>query len=262
MKNPTLLLTPDAVTDYMSKLFRTDVFKKSLAEPNGYIAKLVQSFAAKPRIIFEMTDPSLERAHFYTWMGASPLRSYQNDAIHDLYYHHEMWHSVTMPYYPEMPFESWKHKMTENEFYSSLESEALVYFSLPGLREQAFNFPIWVDRFLQNDKTKEMSRPALQQLLCSERRRAMVAPLDEVEQHVSDYVESNEAWSAIWQNSYNLIETHMYQHNMSCTLNPRESMATHMRFFDENRPQNGGVPFQVEAEEFQRVYQRLFTPTA
>lgn len=261
MKNHTLLLTPDAVTDYMKQLFRTDVFKKSMAEPNGYIANLVQSFASKPRVIFEMSDASLERAHFYTWMGASPLRTYQNDAIHDLYYHHEMWHSVTMPYYPEMPFESWKHKMTENEFYSSLESEALVYFALPGLREQAFSFPIWVDRFLQSDEVKNLNHAEIQQLLCAERRRAMVAPMDEVEQHVSDYVESNEAWSSIWKASYNEVERHMYQHNINCMRNPKDSIEDHLKFFDSHRPANGGVPFQDEAVAFQQVYQRLFTPT-
>lgn len=260
MKNPTLLLTPDAVTQYMGDLFRTDTFRKSLAEPNGYIARLVNNFASKPRVIFDMSDAKLERAHFYTWMGASPRRDYQSDAIHDLYYHHEMWHSVTMPYYPEMPFESWKHKMTENEFYSSLESEAFVYFALPGLREQTFSFPIWVDRFLQKDGMSDLSRADLYKLLCSERRRAMAAPLDAVEQHVSDYVESNEAWSSIWKNSYNAIETHMYQHLMSCTVNPKESIAKHLNFFDSHRPSAGGVPFQEEAVAFQQVYQRLFTP--
>lgn len=264
MKNQTLLLTPDAVKKHMQSLFRTDIFRKSLNEPDGYIARLVDSFAARPRLFFEMTDPSLERAHFYTWMGAIPAREYRNDTVHDLYYHHEMWHSVTMPYYPGMAFDQWKQKMIDNEFYASLESEALVYYALPGLREKSFEFPIWVDRFLASAPTCAPG-PGWQKTtadLVAARRQAMAAPMDSIEQHVSDYVVSNNAWSAIWQGSADVVEAHMALHNMRAATDPKAAMSAHLNFFDTHRDAVSGVPFHNEAVAFQHVFTRLFTPTA
>ena len=105
-----------------------------------------------PRIFFDMHEETMEMVHFSSWFHAIQHRYYYtNDILHDLYYHHEFFHLISMTYRNDYSFIDWKKKMDSNEFWASLESEVLIYFYMPQLRDLSFKNELWVDRFL-NDK--------------------------------------------------------------------------------------------------------------
>jgi len=140
------------VREWVGSLWRFELFKASHEQEGGYIAGVVDAPAKKPLVAFEMTDSKLEWSHFTTWMGCIALREYESDVVHDLYYLHEFVHMGTMTYDSTLSFAKWFRKMTENEMYASLHSEAFVYFMLDGLREQSFEFELWVDRFQEKQR--------------------------------------------------------------------------------------------------------------
>ena len=128
----------------------------------------------RQRFIGEMTDPRIERAHFSPWWNVLGRRTYENAAIHDLFYLHEMSHMAMLVYEDSMSWEAWAAKMADNEMLASLESETLVYLALPSLRAKSFDGQIWADRFLGEGEEAYGGRPG-----CGALRR--VAPADGLE---------------------------------------------------------------------------------
>ena len=99
----------------------------------------IKDFSQMPRIFFDMHKETMEMVHFSSWFHAIQHRyHYTNDILHDLYYHHEFFHINTMTYKNNWSFNEWKNKMDSNEFWASLESEVLIYFYMPQLRDLSF----------------------------------------------------------------------------------------------------------------------------
>lgn len=127
MINFQILREPNDIFEYVGQLWRSDIFKTSHYEKNGYINLLIKQFSTIPRIFFDMHKEQLEMVHFSSWFHAIQHRKHYIDpVIHDLYYHHEFFHLNTMNYMSNNDYEAWSNKMKENEFWASLESEALI----------------------------------------------------------------------------------------------------------------------------------------
>ena len=275
MKNLKALADPKEITDYVGNLWRTDLFRKSHADEKGYIRGIVNALATKPVIFFDMEDTNMEWSHFTTWMGAYALRpGYENDTVHDLYYLHEFMHGATMEYDPSLSFVAWHRKMCENEMLASVHSEALVYFMLEGLRDQSFDFDIWVDRYLNNpdrfrlSKTAvmrsknphvvghEAARASLLRSLSHARKEVMVSPdpFDFLEMQIHYYAMQNMQWSNIWKDNYREVESHMAAYHKEAVINRTSALEGHVAWLGQKRKEGGAVtPYAQEALSFAKI---------
>jgi hypothetical protein len=267
MKAVVNLAGPKQVHDHVYALWRTDLFRRSHDERGGFVRGIIDRFAALPRIFYDMSEPEIEASHFSVWFNAIAHRPwYDNDAVSDLYYLHELKHAAGMTYQAGMPWNRWFTKMVANEFEASFCTEVQAYFELPGLRERSFPFDIWADRFLGDaataegwnrcDKRDVVAVAAFWTPLRARRKDVMVKPdpFDFIELQIRAYVEQNLEWVRIWQQSYPLVEAHM-----SGTARAAEGgadwsalLALHREWLD--RQSENGVPFRREAVEFAQIY--------
>lgn len=251
MKDLMLLRRRGEIEGFLRTLWRTDEFRASHDDPCGYVRHWAARFAATPRIFFTMTHPEVERSHFTPWFNALHFRDYANPAIHDLFCLHEIVHAVTMRYDAALPFAAWRAKMVDNEMRTSLESEVMVYFELPGLRAQSFPGAIWADRFLGGP-------PPERAALFGRRLEAMLAPIDAVEQAMSFYPRQNVEWAEVWRRRYREVESRMASFLAEVEDDPGAALERHAAWLLEEtgmspeRP----YPFPDEAEGFAAIYHR------
>lgn len=236
---------------HVRSLWQTDTFRASHDDPCGYIRNWVSRFAGIPRAFFCMTDRRVEHPHFAPWFGALHYRSYPKPAVHDCFILHEMAHAATLAdtYNPSSSFETWAVRMAENERRVALESEVIVYWELPGLRAQTFDFEIWADRFLRSPMPGR-------DVLFAERTRAMRDPRDPIEAQMAGYPSQNRAWAEIWRARYREVESAMARLVDESAVN-RELAGAHYRDWLLNHtgmtPERP-YPFPDEAEAFAGVY--------
>ncbi len=213
---------------------------------------LFQKFVGTPRITFEATDKEVERSNFASWYNALSLREYENPAVNDLYYLHEITHISSMPYSPNVDFQTWKQKMFLNESEASVMSEAFIYYLCPGLRPLSFKNEIWVDRFLK-EETRNGDLDFFSQKLTRERDRAQARPNreDPQEARIADYQLQNEAWAEIWRANYEVIEKHMSRFTDEAKADKRAAGRKHLAWMNEQIALSGQpFPFAKEVEEF------------
>jgi hypothetical protein len=258
MRNLTAVVSTDDIHAACRELWRTEVFRASHDDPNGYVFGVIDAYARLPRLFCDLDDPPIEKSHFLAWMGVTPRRDwYDNPAIQDLYYLHEYVHQATMVYDGHLNFDEWCRKVWDNERDASLQSEVFVYFELPELRPQSFAFPIWADRFLADASVRQRfhrDRGAFVDHLTAERERAMCRPTsgDTAERLISSYHRLNLAWVDIWKPHFTQVES---------ALATFEGMASEDRvaainyLADWHLQQQGPslCPFEAEAHAFAKV---------
>jgi hypothetical protein len=245
VKNLVVLRTAADVTAHVAGLWRTRLFRES-----PYVAGWVARFAAHPAVFAEMSDSELEYPHFATWFGMTYLRSYDDPAISDLYYLHEIVHAVHNHYEQEPLFTAWYRKMNGVEFSASLETEGYVYLEVPGLREISFRDEIWADRYLGAERRLGRS---LRDIMRQDRYRAMSRPdpMDYCEQQIAAYGRQNFEWANIWKlaeegrPAYLQVEDHMLTFRAGTT-----GIDEHVEWLRRFEP----VPFPVQARLFAPVY--------
>lgn len=267
MRAITLLASPQQVHEHVHALWRTDLFRRSHGDAGGFVRGIIDRFAALPRLFYDMSEPEIEASHFSVWFNAIARRPwYDNEAVSDLYYLHELKHAAGMTYQDGMPWNRWFTKMVSNEFEASFCTEVQAYFELPNLRERSFPFDIWADRFL-GDKTIRDSWAtckgadsagvaAFWAPLRARRKAVMVQPdpFDFIELQIRAYVEQNLEWVRIWQRSYALVESHMSGF-VGAAANSADWSSLLQSHQDWLVARSGtGVPFRHEAEEFARIY--------
>jgi hypothetical protein len=255
MNNLVQIHDKEKIIEFIGSLWRTDSFKCS--HTSGYIADWVARFSEQPLLFFSMDDDHNEKGHFSAWMGAIAIRHYENPAINDLYYLHELVHLITMRYLPGSDFETWRQKMFQNELETSLESEVHVYFALDSLRAQSFKQEIWADRFLNDPAFRSLTEECQTTVLSAERRRIFVKPeeKDTVEVEISHYYNQNIAWAEIWRDSFDIVEARMDEFRAESKVNRELALGKHCQWMEElMRVEGKPYPFALEAESFARVY--------
>jgi len=254
MKDMITLKTPKEVDGFVYGLWRTDLFRKSHREKDGYINRLITKFSEVPRFFYTMTN-EVERSHFTTWFNVIALRpEYENDAISDLYYLHEITHAATMYFDPTLSWQDWYKKTMQNEMEASLESEAFAYLELPGLRKLSFDHEIWLDRFW-TDYGELMLTDALKERLTEERKKATQSPSidDFIELQIANYAAQNIEWSRIWAKNWRLVEQHMAEFLMLADYNIEEAISHQLMFLNEHTS-SLRIPFEKEANAFYELY--------
>jgi hypothetical protein len=281
MKNIIAIHDPEEIHTYVRDLWRTDLFRDSQDDENGYIRGIVDDLAQRPVVFFEMDDPSIEWSQFTTWMGAYALRpDYDSDAIHDLYYLHEFVHGATMEYDTGLSFVDWHRKMCENEMLASVHSEALVYFQLKGLRDLSFDFDIWVDRYLKdrgklhpygatmtswrrvdgNISVHGFTHHNTKEALLKARKESMTTPdpFDFLEMQLHYYAMQNVQWSNIWKDHFREVEEHMASYLKLAEEDRAAALEMHVGWLRDMRNpdpllHNQVTPYEREAIAFAKI---------
>ncbi len=255
-----VLVEPADIHAYVRKLWKTDLFRQS-HDAGGFIAKVVDEYAALPRFFFESSDKELETSHFSTWWSGIQLRQYDNDTIHDLYYLHEMKHAGDMKFAAGLEFENFKNKMQNNELEASVCSEIRAYFEMPGLRKMSFPYEIYADRFLADPKTQQRwaaNPERLMDELKLYRRNVLTSqsPQDKVEYWIRKFASQNEAWAHIWSHHYDLVEQAMVRLRDRCEAGDRAgAIRDHLKWLLSDEIAKGGdIPFPGEAKAMAGIY--------
>lgn len=272
MNNFLILNTPQEILNYLGQLWRSDLFKKSHNDSEGYIHKLSNKFSNTPRVFCDMHEETLEMVHFSSWFNAIQHRNYYtNDILHDLYYHHEFFHLITMTYRNDFTFLGWQKKMNSNEFWASLESEVLIYFYMPELRELSFKNELWVDRFLNDsyyndlfekyfDKENDLSKK-LKSRISYFRDECQFNPRDEIEKQISDYSISSDSFSQIWNqdNAWQNVESHMTSYLNLVKINPEDAIKQHLDWLTDLQSKDSHhLAFGNQARAYSKVHKSLF----
>lgn len=261
MKNITVLIERDDIHKGVRALWRTPQFRDS-HDNKGYIFNVVDRYAAMPRFFFEMSDPYNEKAHFSAWWGGIPHRSYDNGAVHDLYWLHEMVHAGEMPYVAGLEFPNFKQKMIDNELTASVRSEIQAYFEMPGLRDCSFPHDVFADRFLRDPKWHERWKReprGVVEALMFHRRNVMTGghnSKDPVEYWIAKFAHQNDAWAAIWSFRYDEVESAMARLREEChAIDRGPAMKNFMDWLQSPEITRGtDTPFPAEAKAFAGVY--------
>jgi len=254
MKDIITLSTSKEVNNFAYNLWRTDLFRDSHNQGGGYINRLITKFSEVPRFFYTMTS-EVERSHFTTWFNVIALRlEYENDAISDLYYLHEITHAATMYFDPTLSWQDWYKKTMQNEMQASLESEAFAYLELPGLRKLSFDHEIWLDRFW-TDCGELMLTDALKERLIEERKNATQSPSidDFIELQIANYAAQNIEWSRIWAKNWRVVEKHMLEFLSLAEHDKDKAVALQIEFLEEHML-NYIIPFEKEANDFYKLY--------
>jgi hypothetical protein len=252
------LVMPGQIHAFFKELWRTPEFQESHV-PGGYVFRWIDRLAEYPRFIGTLTEPQIERAHFSPWWNVLGRRQYDNPAIHDLFYLHEIAHMAMLVYEETVSWESWAAKMADNEMLASLESETLVYLAMPGLRPKSFPQEIWADRFLGEEAygggmRDAAVRAAHRSFMLMERYRARRIPDDGLEERIATFQHENEAWAHIWRGQFREVEGTMRVFRHMALQNRTDAVAFLRTWHDRLAEDGNGIPFRTEAEEFAAVY--------
>lgn len=229
-----------------------DLFKSDIFRDSEWIAGLCEKVGE----LF-VTDDDVPYGHFCMYFGVHDTgqnRGYSQPERSDLRTLHELTHWVLRyPITADNRWLDWVGRRTESEFSASVESECMVYFHIPGLRELVFPHHIWVDRFMHL-KGKPMA--AIIREIEQERRRALGHPKNDdwIEFQIHNYAMQNMAWCRIWSHpvsygshkgtpAFRVVEEH---------LNTPGWVARHQEWLDEVSNDNG-LPFAWQADEYRNV---------
>lgn len=243
MEKLEIYTTKKEVLDQLKKLWKSPQFIQAMETPDSFIYEFCQEIAEHPLIFCHYTDYEIERPHFSSWYNVIPYRTYRNPVLSDLYYFHELWHRVSMRYFPyhleEFNYATWMEKIRQNEIEASIYSEVIIHFILDGLRDDAFDHEIWADRFLNEEASvmkgltfpQEMKKLSNRELfeqhfnffvkaLIDQRRRIVYADedtlVDPIERQIKAYDKNNTEFMWIWRNHAEKVETMMSQFYKTC----------------------------------------------
>ncbi len=270
-----LLCERDEIHDYVARLWSDGPIRRSHAT-GGLVHRIVDRFANTPKIFFEASDLHDEWTHFSPWWGAILLCEYENPAIRDLRYLHEIYHSATMPYVSGMNRATMAARNFQNEREASTFTEIAIYLELPDLRATTFAHPIFADRvvFPGGDMTKPDAglaerwrddRQSVFQELMFARLGAVLADADEID--VDDpqivwlrrYAEQGDAWVQVWSDRHCLVDDAMIALRGNCArAGRRDAGRMHLDWLLSPAIAEGtGVPFRREAATFRRTFDEL-----
>jgi len=240
------------------------------------VHRVVERFARVPRFFYQASEQRIEWTHFSTWWGGILLCDYDNKAIRDLRYLHEMYHASTMPYIRKGNVPTFEAKNLRNEREASTFTEMAIYLELPELRRLTFDHPIFADRFIF--PAGDLGRPypvlverwrsepeIVFQELMYERAKVIWAEPHEVD--LADpqivwlrrYGEQGSNWVRVWSNRFQLVEDSMLDLYVRSRAGQRKDAAQrHLEWLLSPDIADGStVPFRAEAIAFRDSFDRL-----
>jgi hypothetical protein len=166
-----------------------------------------------------------------------------------------------MPYLANIGKTAFDDKMQRNELEASVLSEIQVYFELPTLRKNSFDFKIYADRILKSFDIAQLWRtnPNLAiDIIRTMRRDIMVSKnendMDKIELWIRRFAEQNAAYSITWSNRYLEVENHMAQYIVHAANDPEFAASLHADWLFDMADPVDQIPFRREAELFAPFY--------
>jgi hypothetical protein len=270
----TLLSKPGEIRDYVYGLWSDGPVRRNHRD-GGMVHEIVERFAQMPRIFFRSSSPELEWTHFSPLWGAIMLADYDNPAIRDLRYLHEIYHSATMPYARGMNLATMAARNDQNEREASTFSEIAIYLEIPELRDLSFPHEIFGDRLLfeGGDRTRPNMRlrerwrtqreTVFQEMLYA---RLGVVMAEEHEVDATDpqvmwlrrYPEQGSIWRETWRERHQLVDDAMVSLRERCETDPVGAGERHLDWLLTDEISDGTmIPFRREAEAFRRTFDAL-----
>lgn len=157
-------------------------------------------------------EPELQRRHFSQMWGQVFERHYDNSALHDLYWVHELAHWALVDFTPSSDWEAWSRKWDHNELLASFISEVLVHGESPDWDSAALHAPAWARQFSSISATDPLDSTTWSAgaLSAWERRVSVRAgktsPTDETERWLASFLPENARWASTWQSSWAAID--------------------------------------------------------
>lgn len=269
------LYSADEIHEYVMSLWSDGAIRKS-HEKGGRVHKIIDRFARLPRFFYRPSDTRIEWTHFSTWWGGILLCDYDNPAIRDLRYLHEIYHAATMPYVADANLATLEAKNFRNEREASTFTEMAIYLELPELRQETFDHPIFVDRFLFPDGDLSKPDPAMLQRwqsepdlvfqeLMYERLRVVLASDSEIDPEdpqvvwLRRYGEQGLNWLKTWEKRFPLVEQAMIDLRRNTAENGAEDAGKkHMDWLLSEAIADGtDIPFHREAAQFRDAFDQL-----
>lgn len=133
--------------EFWPGVWRTDKGREWAGSGEGLAEWLRRRLSERPFFLSEPWAPSLQRRHFAQMWGQIFSREYENPALSDLFWVHELTHWACADFAPSRDFDSWHAKWDLNELRASCASEILVHGEVRGWDRDAFGRDVWARRF-------------------------------------------------------------------------------------------------------------------
>lgn len=270
-----LLVTREDIHAYVDALWSDGPIRRSHRD-GGLVYRLVERFAAVPRLFFTASDEHNEWTHFSPWWGAILLCDYDNPTIRDLRYLHEIYHAATFPHIAGLRQGAMAARAFANEREASTFTEIAIYLELPDLRPLSFPHPIFADRFLFSDGDLSRPDPVLRDRWRTDRRQVfqelmfrrldvVLARPDEIDPRdpqlvwLRRYAEQGDAWAEVWRDRHGQVDAAMIALREGCRKGDRaDAAARHLDWLLSDVVTGGGdVPFGAEARAFRTTFDAL-----
>ena len=263
------------IHDYVMSLWSDGPIRRSHAD-GGLVHRVVERFARTPRFFYAPSEQSIEWTQLSTWWGGILLCDYDNVAIRDLRYLHEIYHGATMPYVRDCNVKTFEAMNLRNEREASSFTELAIYCELPDLRPIAFDHPIFADRFLFPSGDRRTpdgewiarwrdDRPLTFQALMYERARVILAEDGEIDPDdpqivwLRRYGEQGAAWVKIWRERFRLVQDAMLDLGERSRRGDRTgALEAHLAWLLSAPIADGSdIPFRREAAIFRSTFDEL-----
>ena len=145
-KRPNTLLVEVGDSEFWDNIWHSQVFKDCIKQEGPY-KDLIEKAQEQPWWFVD-AEQNYEHRHFSIWFGQTFLRrQYSNPVITDLYYFHDLVHAMTFRRMDDenLTEQDWRLAMRANEIAVSIETEMLMYWRFPELRQHTFAEKIWAD---------------------------------------------------------------------------------------------------------------------
>lgn len=248
---------------FWAGVWRSPKGKEWAGSGRGFSGWLKERLRGRPFFLSDPWEPELQRRHFAQMWGQIFSRRYENPALSDLFWIHELTHWAAADLTPSPSFAQWLAKWDLNELRASAASEILIHGEVEGWDREAFGRDVWARRFGKLGGTDPENAftwsPGSRK--ADERRHAIRdgerAPDASVPDEVwlASFKAQNEAWAELWRGGeWRRIDRHLavYGHAVSVGDLPRarfalESAGELMAF-----PK---VPYKEQAVAFWRASQ-------
>ena len=166
----------------------------------------------RPFYMSSYWQPDIQRKHFAQMWGQIFERHYDNVALRDLYWLHELAHWASMTMEPSKDHTSWTLKWDTNELMSSFISEVLIHGESPDWDSAALGSPAWARQFTSISCQNPLipSTWSKGATLAWERRVSVRAgetkPTGQTEIWLSSFAAENARWANIWSKNWSRID--------------------------------------------------------
>ena len=175
----------------------------------------------RPFYISAYWQPEIQRKHFAQMWGQLFERHYNNVALRDLYWLHEMAHWALMTMEPSESHAAWCQKWDDNELLSSFISEVLIHGESPDWDRAALGSPAWARQFTPISCLNPLDPTTWSEgaTLAWERRVSVrageTAPIGQTEIWLSSFAAENARWANIWSKSWTSIDAGLNAYRMA-----------------------------------------------